>query len=88
MGNEKKNKQAKIINVGTGVSSSFKYVAEQIINFLGYGKINYIKFPQELKPGYQSSTKAKIISLRKLGYKKNFTQISNGIKNFTNNIDA
>ena len=52
----KKINKLNIFNVGSGTSTSFNVVAEEIISNLGYGKIKYIKFPDKLKIGYQSST--------------------------------
>ncbi len=81
---KKKNFKKNILNVGSGKSVTFGSVASKIINELKYGKIIIIKFPTKLKKGYQSYTKSNLKELRKIGYKKNFINISNGIKNFIN----
>jgi ADP-L-glycero-D-manno-heptose 6-epimerase len=79
-----KNCYPKILNVGSGDTNNFNFVAETIINYLNYGKIEYIKFPNKLKKGYQSKTKANIKSLRNLGYKNFFFPLRDGIKDFIN----
>ena len=71
-----------ILNSGTGKSYSFNFVAKTILNNIGRGKINYIKFPNSLKKGYQCKTKANISSLRENGYKKRFINLQDGISNF------
>ena len=78
----KKINKLNIFNVGSGTSTSFNVVAEEIISNLGYGKIKYIKFPDKLKIGYQSSTHADLSRLNSCinGFK--FLNIKNGIKNY------
>ena len=71
-----------ILNVGSGSAVTFKDVASIIINELGYGQIKIIKFPQQLKKGYQSYTKANLNALRSVGYRKEFLIISEGIQKF------
>ena len=68
-----------ILNVGTGHSNSFKKIANLVIKKLKKGKIEYIKFPNRFKGKYQSFTQANILKLKKLGYKKKFTTINEGI---------
>tara|TARA_B100000900_G_C20512726_1_gene688733 strand:- start:52 stop:996 length:945 start_codon:yes stop_codon:yes gene_type:complete len=74
-----KKKMVNIFNVGTGISNSFKQIADTVIKKLKKGKIEYIKFPERFKGKYQSFTQANILKLRKLGYKKKFTTIDKGI---------
>jgi ADP-L-glycero-D-manno-heptose 6-epimerase len=62
-------KKSGLYNIGTGKPCTFINVAEALIKKLGYGKINYIKFPSGLKNKYQHYTKANISKLLKLGYK-------------------
>lgn len=71
-----------ILNVGSGSAVSFKDVASMIINEIKYGKIKIIKFPDELKKGYQSYTRANLNELRNIGYTKKFIIVSKGIHNF------
>ena len=62
-------KRPGLYNIGTGKPHTFVNVAEILIKKLGYGKINYIKFPNILKNKYQYFTKANISKLVTLGYK-------------------
>ena len=57
-------------------------MATTIKNELKYGEIKIIKFPTQLKKGYQSYTKANLNKLRSIGYSKKFTTIFQGIQNF------
>lgn len=74
-----KKRMVNILNVGTGHSNSFKKIANLVIKKLKKGKIEYIKFPNRFKGKYQSFTQANILKLKKLGYKKKFTTINEGI---------
>ena len=82
-----KKKIVDIINVGTGTSTSFQFIANIIIKKLQKGKIEYIKFPNKFKGKYQSLTKANISKLRKLGYKKKITNIDKGISLYLNKLN-
>jgi len=77
-----KKKFVDVINVGTGISSSFNSVANIIIENLKKGKIKYTNFPEKFKGKYQSFTCANISKLRKLGYKKRLTDINDGISKY------
>ena len=81
---KKKITTSTILNVGTGKSYSFNFVAETLLKNIGIGKIKYIKFPESIKKGYQSKTKANINSLRNIGYKKKMINLQDGIVNFLN----
>ena len=54
----------------------------RFIKKLGYGKINYIKFPNGLKNKYQHYTKANISKLLKIGYKNDIKDLENGISGY------
>lgn len=71
-----------ILNVGTGKSYTFNFVAKMLLKNFGTGDIKYIKFPERIKKGYQSKTKARINSLRNMDYKKKFIKLEDGISNF------
>lgn len=76
-----------IYNVGTGHGTTFNMVAETIIDILGYGKIEYIDFPEELVGKYQSNTKAHISKLNlKADFEGQITPIEDGIKEVINNV--
>ncbi len=74
-----------IYNVGTGKLSSFNIIAKEIFKYYNYKtNIKYINIPKNLKKFYQNYTRASTISLRKIGYKKKFISIQNGIKSYLN----
>lgn len=69
-----------IYNVGTGKSRSFNDAAKAVIDWHGYGEIEYIDFPEHLRNCYQSFTEADISALREAGYKKDFSALEDGVK--------
>lgn len=71
-----------IFNVGTGRSQTFNEVSQAVIDWHGKGKINYIPFPDQLQGRYQSFTQADVSSLRKVGYKKPFCKVEEGVKKY------
>ena len=75
-------KRPGLYNIGTGKPHTFVNVAEILIKKLGYGKINYIKFPNILKNKYQYFTKANISKLITLGYKNHIKDLEKGITNY------
>ena len=75
-------KKSGLYNIGTGKPCTFINVAEALIKKLGYGKINYIKFPNGLKNKYQHYTKANISKLLKLGYKNDIKDLEKGINSY------
>ncbi len=84
---KKKIQYPTILNVGSGKGHTFNFVANEFIKHFKRGKIEYIKFPNKLKKGYQSYTKAKLNKLRNLGYKKQFINLRDGIKIFFKDND-
>ena len=78
----KKEKKRGIYNVGTGKPDTFINVGKILIKHLGYGKINYINFPNHLKNKYQYYTKASLLKLKKLGFSGRTMSLDIGIKNF------
>ena len=84
---KKKIQYPTILNVGSGKGHTFNFVAKEFIKYFKRGKIEYIKFPNKLKKGYQSYTKAKLINLRNVGYKKQLVNLRDGIKIFFDEND-
>jgi len=78
----KTKKKTGLYNIGTGKPRSFVNVAEILIKKLGYGKINYIKFPNVLKNKYQHYTNANISKIIKLGYKNEIKDLEKGISSY------
>jgi len=73
-----------IFNVGSGEAREFNEVVNTVIKWhKDNGKndcdVEYIKFPEHLKGRYQNYTQADISALRKVGYKKKFTPLEQGI---------
>jgi ADP-L-glycero-D-manno-heptose 6-epimerase len=75
-----------IFNVGTGFAQSFNDVAKAVISWMGKGKIEYMPFPDHLKGRYQSFTQADITNLKNAGYKKEFLNVYQGVKNYLDEI--
>jgi len=73
-----------LYNIGTGEPRTFINVAEILLKNLGYGEINFIKFPEYLRNKYQYYTKANISKLKKLGYSNKIKNLENGIKKYLN----
>ena len=75
-----------IINIGTGISSSFNQLGEAVFKALEMPvNIKYIEMPDNLKDKYQYYTEANISNLRKIGYKKSFTTLESGIEDYVIN---
>ena len=79
----RKPKISGIFNVGTGSSRTFYELTKIIFkNLKKKEKINFIDTPKDVLKHYQYYTKANIGKLRKIGYKKEFKTLEEGIKNF------
>ena len=77
-----------IFNLGTGKSQTFNDVAEAVINWNKKGNIKYIEFPEKLKGAYQSFTEANISKLREAGYKEEFLDVQEGVKQYLNTLEG
>lgn len=88
------NKQKSgIFNVGSGRAESFNEMANSVIAWHREklnvkSKIKYIPFPQPLIGSYQNFTKANLNSLRKVGYKKNFHSVREGVSKYLDIINC
>ncbi len=71
-----------IFNLGTGRAQSFNDVAHAVIEWLGFGEIEYIPFPDHLRGRYQSFTQADISALRKAGYEAPFLDVREGVHRY------
>ena len=69
-----------IVNAGTGEASTFKAIAEALMEVHGPGTIEYIPFPGDLMNRYQHFTEADIAGLRAAGYAGAMTKIADGVK--------
>ncbi len=71
-----------IYNLGTGVSRTFREVAETVIRYYGKGEIEFVPFPEQLKGVYQDFTEANLTALREAGYNGDFMPIEVGIPRY------
>ncbi|MFN4220387.1 MAG: ADP-glyceromanno-heptose 6-epimerase [bacterium] len=75
------NEYSGIYNCGTGVSESFFKIAEKVIEKIGYGKIEFIPFPENLKNQYQKFTQADNTKLKTV-FKEDFTTLEEGVSKY------
>ncbi len=68
-----------IYNLGTGVSRTFREVAETVIRYYGEGEIEFVPFPEQLKGAYQDFTEADPTALHGVGCDGSFMPIETGI---------
>ena len=72
-----------IYNIGTGKATSFNFLAKEICKYHKCkSRLKYINIPIKLKKFYQNYTKASLVKLRKIGYKKKFIDIKIGIHSY------
>lgn len=75
-----------IYNIGTGQARSFKDLATNVMTSMTREpNITYIDMPQDLQGKYQYFTQAEMTKLRKAGYKKPFTSLEDGVKDYVQN---
>lgn len=68
-----------IYNCGTGESHTFNELMQALIEYIGYGEIEYTPFPDKLKGKYQSYTQADLTKLMSVGYDKGFYNFKEAI---------
>ncbi len=74
-----------IYNLGTGRARTFNELVNIIFrNLQQKTNIRYINITKELETRYQYFTEAKMDKFRKLGYKKGFTSLEDGINDYLN----
>ena len=71
-----------IYNVGTGEARSFNDMARAVIAALGRGVIEYVDFPEKLRPAYQAYTQADLTGLRAAGYSAAFRTLESGVADY------
>ncbi|SDK39535.1 ADP-glyceromanno-heptose 6-epimerase precursor [Methylophilus rhizosphaerae] len=75
-----------IYNIGTGQARSFKDLASNVMTSMAREpNITYIDMPQDLQGKYQYFTQAEMHKLRDAGYKKPFTSLEEGVKDYVQN---
>ncbi len=75
-----------IYNLGTGVSRTFREVAETVIRYYGTGEIEFVPFPEQLKETYQDFTEADLTAFRAAGYDGDFMPIETGIPRYLDQL--
>ena len=76
-----------IYNCGTGQAHTFNEVAKAVIDTLGYGKIEYTPFPDELIGKYQNFTEADMSKLINAGYREKFTPLETAVREYFKFLD-
>lgn len=78
-----------LFNVGTGKAEGFKELAEATFKALGLDpNIEYIDMPEHLRKKYQYYTQAEMSKLYEAGYKKPFSTLDEGVKDYVlNHLD-
>ena len=76
-----------IYNCGTGQAHTFNEVAKAVIDTVGYGKIEYTPFPDELIGKYQNYTQADMSKLTNAGYRERFTPLTNAVREYFGILD-
>jgi len=71
-----------VFNCGTGKAEPFNEVARSVIAHAGYGEIEYIPFPDDLRGVYQSYTQADLTALRAAGYSGGFMSVADGVSDY------
>jgi len=79
----RKPENAGIYNVGTGKARSFEDLALATFKAMGIAPdIKYIPMPAKLQKTYQYFTEADIRKLKKVGYKKGFLSLEEGVERY------
>jgi ADP-L-glycero-D-manno-heptose 6-epimerase len=74
------------MRTGTGQARSFKDLATSVMTSMSREpNITYIDMPQDLQGKYQYFTQAEMKKLRDAGYKKPFTTLEEGVKDYVQN---
>ena len=76
-----------VFNLGTGTSHSFNDVAHAVIDWHGYGEIEYVPFPESLRGHYQSFTEADMTALREAGYEGRFMTVVEGVRRYMDVVE-
>ncbi len=77
---------AGLFNVGSGVANTWNNLAGAIFNALGKPvKIDYVEMPESIKDKYQYYTCAHMSKIRKAGYTRGVTPLSEAVKDYVTN---
>jgi ADP-L-glycero-D-manno-heptose 6-epimerase len=77
-----------IYDVGSGISSSFNFIADQLIVIVGQGSKKLIAMPEDLKQQYQTNTIADISRLDLVGFPvASLTTTAQGLKTYAEYLE-
>ena len=72
-----------VINVGSGVSTTFNGIVRAVCRALGRdAAVEYIDMPEGLRSRYQYDTRASLTKLRRLGYESPFADLDAAVREF------
>ena len=75
-----------LFNLGSSTPQSFNTLTDLVYRYCNKKqKINYIPTPLSIRNQYQYFTKANVQKLREVGYKRDFTSLEDGIKDYITN---
>ena len=81
-----RKKQSGIYNLGSGKARTFKDLVEATFSAMNIkSNISYIATPIDLRDKYQYFTEADMQKLKTVGYKKSFTNLEDGVKDYVQN---
>ena len=79
-------KKSGIYNLGSGKARTFKDLVEATFSAMNIkSNISYIATPIDLRDKYQYFTEADMQKLKTVGYKKSFTNLEDGVKDYVQN---
>ena len=81
-----RKKQSGIYNLGSGKARTFKDLVEATFSAMNIkSNISYIATPIDIRDKYQYFTEADMQKLKTVGYKKTFTNLEDGVKDYVQN---
>ena len=79
-------KKSGIYNLGSGKARTFKDLVEATFSAMNIkSNISYIATPIDIRDKYQYFTEADMQKLKTVGYKKSFTNLEDGVKDYVQN---
>jgi len=75
-----------LYNLGTGKARSFLDLTKATFNAMGKDEnISFIDTPVDIRDKYQYFTEARMEKLKSIGYKKDFTSLEDGVRDYVQN---
>jgi ADP-L-glycero-D-manno-heptose 6-epimerase len=79
-------KKSGIYNLGSGKARTFKALVEATFSAMNIkSNISYTATPIDIRDKYQYFTEADMQKLKNVGYKKSFTNLEDGVKDYVQN---